>query len=68
MGLGVNLEEVQMYSKSDDDELVTPKEAAKIIKMSVSWLAKARRRGDGPRYVRFGTSIRYLKSKLLDPK
>jgi hypothetical protein len=24
----------------DDDELVTPKEAAKIIKMSVSWLAK----------------------------
>jgi helix-turn-helix protein len=57
-----------MSSKSDDDELVTPEEAAKIIKMSVSWLAKARQRGDGPKYVRFGTSIRYLKSKLLEPK
>ena len=57
-----------MSSKFDDDELVTPKEAAKIIKMSVSWLAKARQRGDGPKYVRFGDSIRYLKSKLLEPK
>jgi hypothetical protein len=57
-----------MSSKSDDHELVTPKEAAKILKMSVSWLAKARQRGDGPKYVRFGTSIRYLKSKLLEPK
>jgi hypothetical protein len=57
-----------MSSKSDDDELITPKEAAKIIKMSLSWLAKSRQRGDGPEYVRFGTSIRYLKSKLLEPK
>jgi predicted DNA-binding transcriptional regulator AlpA len=57
-----------MSSKFDDDELVTPKEAAKITKMSVSWLAKARQRGDGPKYVRFGNSIRYLKSKLLEPK
>jgi hypothetical protein len=53
-------------SNSDEDELVTPKEAAKFIKMSVSWLAKARQRGDGPEYVRFGTSIRYLKSKLVN--
>jgi hypothetical protein len=57
-----------MSSKSDDDELITPKEAAKIIKMSLSWLAKARQRGDGPEYVQFGTSIRYLKSKLFEPK
>jgi hypothetical protein len=57
-----------MSSSSEDDELLTPNEAAKIIKMSVSWLAKARRRGDGPEYVRFGTSIRYLKSKLVKPK
>jgi hypothetical protein len=57
-----------MSANFDDDGLVTPKEAAKIIKMSVSWLAKARHRGDGPEYVRFGTSIRYLKSKLIKPK
>ena len=57
-----------MSSNSEEDELVTPKEAAKFIKMSVSWLAKARQRGHGPEYVRFGTSIRYLKSKLVKPK
>jgi hypothetical protein len=57
-----------MSSNFDEDELVTPKEAAKIIKMSVSWLAKARQRGDGPEYVRFGASIRYLKSKLVKSK
>ena len=28
--------------------LLTPKEAAKLLKVSLSWLAKARMRGDGP--------------------
>jgi hypothetical protein len=28
--------------------LYTPKEAARILRVSVSWLAKARMRGDGP--------------------
>jgi hypothetical protein len=30
--------------------LLTPKDAAKLLKVSVSWLAKARMRGDGPPY------------------
>ena len=31
--------------------LLRPKEAAKLLKVSLSWLAKARMRGDGPRTV-----------------
>jgi predicted DNA-binding transcriptional regulator AlpA len=46
-------------------ELVVPKEAASIIKMSISWLAKARMTGDGPTYIRIGRSIRYSKTSLL---
>jgi len=38
--------------------LLTPKEAAKLLKVSVSWLAKARMRGDGRPYIRVGRSIR----------
>jgi len=40
--------------------MLTPKEFAKAQKVSLSWLAKARKRGDGPPFVRFGRSIRYF--------
>ena len=45
---------------SDPAEMLTPKEFAKAYKVSPSWLAKARKRGDGPPFVRFGRSIRYF--------
>ena len=45
---------------SDPAEMLTPKEFAKAHKVSPSWLAKARKRGDGPPFVRFGRSIRYF--------
>src|ERR1700741_896033 len=45
---------------ADPAELLTPKEYAKAAKVSVSWLAKARKRGDGPPFVRFGRSVRYF--------
>ena len=41
------------------ERLLTPKEAAKFLRLSVSWLAKARMRGDGPPYMKLGRSIRY---------
>jgi Helix-turn-helix domain len=41
-------------------EMLTPKEFAKLLKVSISWLAKARKRGDGPAFVRFGRSVRYF--------
>jgi predicted DNA-binding transcriptional regulator AlpA len=45
--------------------LLTPKEAAKLLKVSLSWLAKARMRGDGPPYIRIGRSIRYVLAALI---
>jgi hypothetical protein len=44
--------------------LLTPKEAARLLKVSVSWLAKARMRGDGPAYIPVGRSIRYSEAAL----
>ncbi len=40
--------------------MLTPKEFAKAQKVSLSWLAKARKRGAGPPFVRFGRSVRYF--------
>jgi predicted DNA-binding transcriptional regulator AlpA len=45
--------------------LLTAKEAAKLLKVSLSWLAKARMRGDGPAYVKVGRSIRYAETALI---
>jgi predicted DNA-binding transcriptional regulator AlpA len=45
--------------------MLTPKEAANRLKLSTSWVAKARMRGDGPPYIRIGRSIRYSEAALL---
>ena len=45
--------------------LMTPKEAAVFLKVSLSWLAKARMRGDGPPFIRIGRSIRYAQMVLM---
>jgi 3-hydroxymyristoyl/3-hydroxydecanoyl-(acyl carrier protein) dehydratase len=44
--------------------VLTAKEAARILKVSVSWLAKARMRGDGPVYSKVGRAIRYTELAL----
>ena len=36
-----------------------------MLKVSLSWLAKARMRGDGPPYIRVGRSIRYAEAALV---
>jgi excisionase family DNA binding protein len=45
--------------------LLTAKEAAQYLRVSLSWLAKARMRGDGPVYVKVGRSVRYTEAALL---
>jgi excisionase family DNA binding protein len=45
--------------------LLTPKEAARLLKVSLSWLAKARMRGDGPPFIKVGRSIRYSEAALI---
>jgi Helix-turn-helix domain len=48
-----------------DFELLTTPEAARFLKLSESFLAKARVRGGGPRYRKLFRSVRYSKTDLL---
>jgi predicted DNA-binding transcriptional regulator AlpA len=45
--------------------LLTPKETAGRLKLSTSWLAKARMTGDGPPFIKIGRAIRYSEAALL---
>jgi predicted DNA-binding transcriptional regulator AlpA len=47
------------------DRLLTASDAANVLRLSHSWLAKARMRGDGPPYVKLGRSIRYGEVALV---
>lgn len=47
------------------DRLLTTKDAADLLRLSTSWLAKARMRGDGPPYVKLGGSVRYAEGALI---
>ena len=49
----------------DLSPLLTAKDAAVLLKVSLSWLAKARMRGDGPPYICIGRSIRYAQATLM---
>ena len=44
--------------------LLTPSEATQCLRVSSSWLAKARMRGDGPPYVKVGRNIRYTQAGI----
>ena len=48
------------------DALLTPPDAAKLLRVSPSWLAKARLAGDGPRFVKIGRSVRYPEGYLRE--
>jgi excisionase family DNA binding protein len=45
--------------------LLTPREAAELLKVSLSYLAKARMKGDGPPFIKVGRSVRYSEAALL---
>ena len=46
------------------ERLLTARDAANVLRLSPSWLAKARMRGDGPPFVKLGRSIRYSETAL----
>jgi predicted DNA-binding transcriptional regulator AlpA len=50
---------------SDFEQLLTPKETAQFLRVSESWLAKARMHGDGPPFVKFGRAVRYRETDLV---
>ena len=41
------------------ERMLTVRDAASVLRLSESWLAKARMRGDGPPFVKIGRSVRY---------
>jgi predicted DNA-binding transcriptional regulator AlpA len=48
------------------DLLLNPKEVAKLLNVSVSWLAKSRLNGTGPRFVKIGRAVRYPESAVRE--
>ena len=46
------------------DLLLTSKEAADELKVSESFLAKARMRGTGPAFIQIGRAVRYSRAAL----
>jgi predicted DNA-binding transcriptional regulator AlpA len=47
------------------DRLLTARETASHLHVSMSWLAKSRMRGDGPPFLKFGRSVRYREETLV---
>ena len=47
------------------ERLLTSRDAAAFLRLSESWLAKARMRGDGPHFLKIGRSIRYSEGDLV---
>jgi predicted DNA-binding transcriptional regulator AlpA len=47
------------------ERLLTAKDAANLLRVSPSWLAKSRMRGDGPPYSKFGRAVRYTEKGIL---
>jgi hypothetical protein len=47
------------------EQLLTARDAGNFLRLSISWLAKARMRGDGPPYVKLGRAIRYREGALV---
>jgi predicted DNA-binding transcriptional regulator AlpA len=46
------------------ERLLKPNEAAEFLRLSLSWLAKSRMRGDGPPFIRAGRAIRYSEAAM----
>ena len=45
-------------------ELLTPKEASQMLKVSIHTLAKWRSQGQGPDYVKTGKSVKYSRDTV----
>jgi predicted DNA-binding transcriptional regulator AlpA len=60
-----SMDNIKPFGNSSAMEpLLDPKEAATVLKVSTSWLAKARVQGDGPEFVKIGRAVRYPESSL----
>jgi predicted DNA-binding transcriptional regulator AlpA len=57
---------VALARASTADPLLHPRDAARMLSLSISWLAKSRLSGTGPRYVKIGRSVRYPESSIRE--
>jgi predicted DNA-binding transcriptional regulator AlpA len=48
------------------DPLLHPVQVAKLLGVSLSWLAKSRMNGTGPRFVKIGRAVRYAMSAVQE--
>ena len=48
------------------DPLLHPRDAARMLSVSTSWLAKSRLAATGPRYVKIGRAVRYPESSVRE--
>lgn len=46
--------------------VLTPKQAAELLNLSTSWLAKQRLNGGGPPYIKMGGAVRYNAAVLQE--
>jgi hypothetical protein len=46
--------------------ILTPKQAAALLNLSTSWLAKQRLKGGGPPYIKMGGAVRYSAVSLQE--
>ena len=52
--------------KQEIDPLLHPAQVAKLLSVSLSWLAKSRLTGTGPRFIKIGRAVRYAASAVRD--
>jgi predicted DNA-binding transcriptional regulator AlpA len=46
------------------DPLLHTAQVAKLLSVSISWLAKSRLNGTGPRFIKVGRAVRYAQSAV----
>jgi predicted DNA-binding transcriptional regulator AlpA len=48
------------------DPLMHPAQVATLLGVSISWLAKSRLNGTGPRFIKIGRAVRYAMSAVRE--
>jgi predicted DNA-binding transcriptional regulator AlpA len=51
---------------NETDPLLHPAQVAKLLGVSLSWLAKSRLTGTGPRFIKIGRAVRYAMSAVRE--
>jgi predicted DNA-binding transcriptional regulator AlpA len=49
-----------------DDPLMHAVQVAELLGVSLSWLAKSRLNGTGPRFIKLGRAVRYARSAVRE--